>query len=60
MSLPTSKAEVVAAAAAKWFRVLVDNYHGPPNGLRSYLLRELSKHDRRADEILAGIIDEIL
>jgi hypothetical protein len=59
MSGATSKAEVVAAAAAKWFRALVDNYHGPPDGLRGYLLRELSKHDRRADEILAGTIREI-
>ena len=56
----TTRAEVVAAAAAKWLRMLIQNYSGPPEGLRGYLLRELARRDRRADEILAGIIDEIL
>jgi hypothetical protein len=60
MSLPTSKAEVVAVAATKWLRSLIDDYKGPPDGLRAYLLRELARRDRRADEILANIIDEIL
>jgi hypothetical protein len=60
MSGATSKADVVAAAAMKWVRAMIDDYSGPPDGLRAYLLRQLAQRDRRADEILAGIIDEIL
>lgn len=56
----TTRAEIVAAAATKWLRALIDGYTGQPEGLRVYLLRQLSKRDERADEILAGIIDEIL
>jgi len=60
MSGATSKADLVAAAATKWMRAIIDGYSGPPEGLRAYLLRQLAQRDRRADAILASIIDEIL
>ncbi len=39
---------------------MIETYHGKPDGLKVYLLRELNKMENRADELLAGIIDEIL
>jgi hypothetical protein len=56
----TSRYEVVAAAAVKKFREMIREYQGAPDGLRAYLLRRLDKMETRADELLAGIIDEIL
>lgn len=56
----TSRHEVVAAAAVKKFRQMIDEYQGPLDGLRGYLLKRLSKMDGRGDELLASIIDEIL
>ena len=37
----TSRHEVVAAAAVKKFRQMIE-YYGPPEGLKAYLLRSLS------------------
>jgi len=56
----TSRYEIVAAAAVKKFREMIEEYKGPPNGLRAYLLRRMQKMEGRADELLAGIMDEIL
>lgn len=56
----TSRYEVVAAAAVKKFREMIVDYQGPLEGLRSHLLRRLDKMETRADELLAGIMDEIL
>jgi len=56
----TSRYEVVAAAAVKKFREMIDEYKGPGEGLRGYLVKRLAKMDGRADELLAGIMDEIL
>ena len=56
----TSRYEVVAAAAVKKFREMIMDYHGAPEGLRAHLLKRLDKMETRADELLAGIIDEIL
>jgi hypothetical protein len=50
----TSRHEVVAAAVKK-FQQMIDEYQGPPDGLRGYLLKRLSKMDGRGDELLAGI-----
>jgi len=50
----------VAAAAVKKFREMIMEYQGPSEGLRAYLLKQLSRMDGKADELLAGIIDEIL
>jgi len=44
----------------KKFREMIEAYDGPAEGLRAYLLRRLAKMDTRGDELLAGIIDEIL
>jgi hypothetical protein len=55
-----SNFEVVAAAAVKKFREMISEYKGPPEGLRSYLLRRLDKMETRADEILVDLIDGIL
>ncbi len=56
----TSRYEVVAAAAVKKFRELIEQYEGTTEGLKPYLLKRLSKMETRADELLAGIMDEIL
>ena len=56
----TSRYEVIAAAAVKKFREMIQDYEGSPEGLRAYLLRRLDKMETKADELLAGIIDEIL
>ena len=56
----TSRYEVVAAAAVKKFREMITQYQGPAEGLRAHLLKRLDKMETRADELLAGIIDEIL
>ena len=56
----TSRYEVIAAAAVKKFREMIHDYQGAPEGLRAYLLRRLDKMETKADELLAGIIDEIL
>jgi hypothetical protein len=50
----------VAASAVKKFRKMILQYQGEPAGLRRYLLRHLDTMEVRADELLAGIIDEIL
>ena len=55
-----SKFEVVAAAAVKKFREMIEEYQGPPEGLRPHLLRLLRRMEARGDQILADIIDEIL
>jgi hypothetical protein len=56
----TSRYEVVAAAAVKRFREMINEYKGPADGLRAHLLKQLGKMETRADELLAGIMDEIL
>jgi hypothetical protein len=56
----TSRYEVVAAAAVKKFKEMIEEYRGPPEGFRAYLLKRLGKMEGRADELLAGIMDEIL
>jgi hypothetical protein len=56
----TSRYEVVAAAAVKKFKEMIEEYRGAPEGLRAYLLKRLGKMEGRADELLAGIMDEIL
>jgi hypothetical protein len=56
----TSRYEVVAAAAVKKFKEMIEDYQGTPEGLRAYLLKRLGKMEGRADELLAGIMDEIL
>jgi hypothetical protein len=56
----TSRYEVVAAAAVKKFRGMIQEYKGPAEGLKPYLLRRLSKMERRGDRLLANIINEIL
>lgn len=56
----TGRYEVVAAAAVKRFREMIEAYQGPPEGLRPHLLKRLNKMESRADELLAGIMDEIL
>jgi hypothetical protein len=39
---------------------MIEEYRGPPEGFRAYLLKRLGKMEGRADELLAGIMDEIL
>ncbi len=58
--MTTGKVEVVAACAVKWFQLLIDSYTGPPAGLRKFLARRLLEIDEHANEILAGVMDEIL
>lgn len=53
--MSTSKVEIVAAAVKK-FRQMINDYQGPPDSLRHYLLKRLS----RPDELLADVLDEIL
>ena len=48
------------AAAVKKFREIINQYDGKPEGLKPYLLKRLDKMESRADELLAGIMDEIL
>jgi len=59
-STGTSRYEVVAAAAVKKFREMIQEYNGPADGLKAYLLKRLNRMETRADELLAGIMDEIL
>ena len=55
-----SKFEVVAVAAVKKFQEMIEEYKGPPTGLRTYLVRELRRMDAKGNAILADVIDEIL
>jgi len=55
-----SRMEVVAVAAVKRFQEMIDEYKGPPAGLRTHLTRQLRRMETRGDAILADIIDEIL
>jgi hypothetical protein len=55
-----SRYEVVAAAAVKKFREMIQEYHGQPDGLRGYMLKHLDKMKTWANQLLAGIMDEIL
>jgi len=55
-----SKMEVVAVAAVKKFQEMIDEYKGPPAGLRTHLTRQLRRMESKGDSILADIIDEIL
>jgi len=52
--------EVVAAASVKTFLRMIEDYKGPPVGLRAHLVRELRRMDAKGNAILADIIDEIL
>jgi len=58
--LSTSKVEIVAAAAVKKFKEMIQEYQGAPEGLRGYLLKRLTRMNGRADELLADVMDEIL
>jgi hypothetical protein len=44
----TSRYEVIAAAAVKKFREMIQEYQGAPEGLRAYLLRRLDKMETKA------------
>jgi hypothetical protein len=55
----TSQYEVIVAAVKK-FREMIQKYQGAFEGLRTYLLRRLDKMETKANELLAGIIDETL
>jgi len=55
-----TKLHVVAVAAVKHFKSLINSYKGPPEGLRDYLLKRLEEKDQRADEILNELIDQLL
>jgi len=54
------KHEVVAAAAVKMMKELVAGYRGPEEKFRGYLIRKLEEKDRKADALLARLVDEIL
>jgi len=56
----TSRYEVVAAAAVKKFREMIEEYKGPAEGLKAYLVKRLNRMENKADELLADIMDEIL
>jgi len=57
-----SKVEVVAAAAVKKFRELIETYEGPKEfePFKAYLLKHLGRMETRGDQLLADIIDQIL
>ena len=55
-----SKVEVVGACAVKKFRKMIQDYQGPPAGLKTHLLKRLNRMNERADNLLADVIDEIL
>jgi len=55
-----SRLEVVAAAAVKKFKEMIEEYEGAPEGLKSYLLKRLRRMELRGDAILADIIEEML
>jgi len=55
-----SDAEVIAAAAIKWFRRLITEYKGPSEKLRDYLLKELDRLEKKADEIISGAFGELM
>jgi triphosphoribosyl-dephospho-CoA synthetase len=58
--MAVSRLEVVAAAAVKKFKKMVEGYRGPERELRGYLLRELERMEAKGDQLLADIIDQIL
>jgi len=52
------KHEVVAAV--KMFKELVAGYRGPEEKFKAYLMRVLKEKDRKADAILAYLVNTIL
>jgi hypothetical protein len=52
--------QIIAAAAVKKFKRLVDQYKGPPARLRTYLIRYLHHMETKADAVLAEGFDELL
>lgn len=53
---------MVAAAAVKKFRELIETYEGPKEfePFKAYLLKHLGRMETRGDQLLADIIDQIL
>ena len=60
--LGVSRLEVVAIAAAKKFKEMIQTYEGPEDfkEFRGYLLKRLERMETKGDSILAEIMDEIL
>ena len=44
----------------KKFQEMIQEYHGSDAGLRVYLLKQLTRMNGRADELLADVMDDIL
>lgn len=60
MQRSVTQEEMVAVAALKWIRELVENYRGSPDQLKAWLLKQLEEKETHADEILAAAYDNVL
>jgi hypothetical protein len=58
--MPTTRPEIVAAAALKTFKQWIQEYDGKPANLKSYLLKKTAKYEAIGDKKLAELLLDIL